>query len=161
MINNISSSFKTSPSNVETAVSKAREELKEKDNLIKELQSKIAKLEVSELVNEAYTVNGVKVLIKKFKNKSIDELKELIDMAKVNLESAVILFASSNDNAIFVSGVTKDLTNKFNAGNIVKLASSLTDGKGGGRPDFAQAGGKDVSKIDIAINEVKKYIEEK
>ena len=160
LINNISSSFKTSPSNVETAVSKAREELKEKDNLIKELQSKIAKLEVSELVNEAYTVNGVKVLIKKFKNKSIDELKELIDMAKVNLESAVILFASSNDNAIFVSGVTKDLTNKFNAGNIVKLASSLTDGKGGGRPDFAQAGGKDVSKIDIAINEVKKYIEE-
>ena len=160
LINNISSSFKTSPSNVETAVSKAREELKEKDNLIKELQSKIAKLEVSELVNEAYTVNGVKVLIKKFKNKSIDELKELIDMAKVNLESAVILFASSNDNAIFVSGVTKDLTNKFNAGNIVKLASSLTDGKGGGRPDFAQAGGKDVSKIDLAINEVKKYIEE-
>ena len=160
LINNISSSFKTSPANVEIAVSKAREEIKEKDSLIKELQSKIAELEVSELVNEAYTINDVKVLIKKFNNKSINELKELIDIAKVNLKSAVILFASSNDNAIFVSGVTKNLTDKFNAGNIVKLASSITNGKGGGRADFAQAGGKDISKIDEAIAEVKKYIEE-
>ena len=95
-----------------------------------------------------------------FNNKSINELKELIDIAKVNLKSAVILFASSNDNAIFVSGVTKNLTDKFNAGNIVKLASSITNGKGGGRADFAQAGGKDISKIDEAIAEVKKYIEE-
>ena len=160
LISNISSSFKTSPANVEIAVSKAREEIKEKDALIKELQSKIAKLEISELVNEAYTINDVKVLIKKFNNKSINELKELIDIAKTNLKSAVILFASSSDNAIFVSGVTKDLTDKFNAGNIVKLASSITNGKGGGRADFAQAGGKDISKIDEAIAEVKKYIEE-
>ena len=160
LISNISSSFKTSPANVEIAVSKAREEIKEKDALIKELQSKIAKLEISELVNEAYTINDTKVLIKKFNNKSINELKELIDIAKTNLKSAVILFASSSDNAIFVSGVTKDLTDKFNAGNIVKLASSITNGKGGGRADFAQAGGKDVSKIDEAIIEVKKYIEE-
>ena len=160
LISNISSSFKTSPANVEIAVSKAREEIKEKDALIKELQSKIAKLEISELVNEAYTINDVKVLIKKFNNKSINELKELIDIAKTNLKSAVILFASSSDNAIFVSGVTKDLTDRFNAGNIVKLASSITNGKGGGRADFAQAGGKDISKIDEAIAEVKKYIEE-
>ena len=160
LISNISSSFKTSPANVEIAVSKAREEIKEKDVLIKELQSKIAKLEISELVNEAYTINDTKVLIKKFNNKSINELKELIDIAKTNLKSAVILFASSSDNAIFVSGVTKDLTDRFNAGNIVKLASSITNGKGGGRADFAQAGGKDVSKIDEAIAEVKKYIEE-
>lgn len=160
LISNISSSFKTSPANVEIAVSKAREEIKEKDVLIKELQSKIAKLEISELVNEAYTINDTKVLIKKFNNKSINELKELIDIAKTNLKSAVILFASSSDNAIFVSGVTKDLTDRFNAGNIVKLASSITNGKGGGRADFAQAGGKDVSKIDEAIIEVKKYIEE-
>ena len=160
LISNISSSFKTSPANVEIAVSKAREEIKEKDTLIKELQSKIAKLEISELVNEAYTINDTKVLIKKFNNKSINELKELIDIAKTNLKSAVILFASSSDNAIFVSGVTKDLTDRFNAGNIVKLASSITNGKGGGRADFAQAGGKDVSKIDEAIAEVKKYIEE-
>ena len=160
LISNISSSFKTSPANVEIAVSKAREEIKEKDVLIKELQSKIAKLEISELVNEAYTINDIKVLIKKFNNKSINELKELIDIAKTNLKSAVILFASSSDNAIFVSGVTKDLTDRFNAGNIVKLASSITNGKGGGRADFAQAGGKDISKIDEAIIEVKKYIEE-
>lgn len=160
LISNISSSFKTSPANVEIAVSKAREEIKEKDALIKELQSKIAKLEISELVNEAYTINDTKVLIKKFNNKSINELKELIDIAKTNLKSAVILFASSSDNAIFVSGVTKDLTDRFNAGNIVKLASSITNGKGGGRADFAQAGGKDISKIDEAITEVKKYIEE-
>ena len=160
LISNISSSFKTSPANVEIAVSKTREEIKEKDALIKELQSKIAKLEISELVNEAYTINDTKVLIKKFNNKSINELKELIDIAKTNLKSAIILFASSSDNAIFVSGVTKDLTDRFNAGNIVKLASSITNGKGGGRADFAQAGGKDVSKIDEAIIEVKKYIEE-
>ena len=160
LISNISSSFKTSPANVEIAVSKAREEIKEKDALIKELQSKIAKLEISELVNEAYTINDTKVLIKKFNNKSINELKELIDIAKTNLKSAVILFVSSSDNAIFVSGVTKDLTDRFNAGNIVKLASSITNGNGGGRADFAQAGGKDVSKIDEAIIEVKKYIEE-
>ena len=113
---------------------------------------------MSDLVNEAVEINGVKVLYKDFENKDIDELKSLIDIAKQKLKSCVVIFGSNNDKAIFVAGVTKDLTSKYHSGNIVKVAANFAGGNGGGRPDFAQAGGKDGKLTKDAINAAIEYI---
>ncbi|WP_314010491.1 alanine--tRNA ligase [Pseudostreptobacillus hongkongensis] len=157
-IDDISSKFKTSSGNVVEAINKSREEAKLQEQLIKELQRRLVTYEMSDLVNEAVEINGVKVLYKDFENKDIDELKSLIDIAKQKLKSCVVIFGSNNDKAIFVAGVTKDLTSKYHSGNIVKIAANFAGGNGGGRPDFAQAGGKDGKLTKDAINAAIEYI---
>ena len=157
-IDDISSKFKTSSGNVIEAINKSREEAKLQEQLIKELQRRLVSYEMSNLVNEAVEINGVKVLYKDFENKDIDELKSLIDIAKQKLKSCVVIFGSNNDKAIFVAGVTKDLTSKYHSGNIVKVAANFAGGNGGGRPDFAQAGGKDGKLTKDAINAAIEYI---
>ena len=157
-IDDISSKFKTSSGNVIEAINKSREEAKLQEQLIKELQRRLVTYEMSDLVNEAVEINGVKVLYKDFENKDIDELKSLIDIAKQKLKSCVVIFGSNNDKAIFVAGVTKDLTSKYHSGNIVKVAANFAGGNGGGRPDFAQAGGKDGKLTKDAINAAIEYI---
>ena len=157
-IDDISSKFKTSSGNVIEAINKSREEAKLQEQLIKELQRRLVSYEMSNLVNEAVEINGVKVLYKDFENKDIDELKSLIDIAKQKLKPCVVIFGSNNDKAIFVAGVTKDLTSKYHSGNIVKVAANFAGGNGGGRPDFAQAGGKDGKLTKDAINAAIEYI---
>ncbi|CAM3502744.1 alanine--tRNA ligase [Pseudostreptobacillus hongkongensis] len=157
-IDDISSKFKTSSGNVIEAINKSREEAKLQEQLIKELQRRLVTYEMSDLVNEAVEINGVKVLYKDFENKDIDELKSLIDIAKQKLKSCVVIFGSNNDKAIFVAGVTKDLTSKYHSGNIVKVAANFAGGNGGGRPDFAQAGGKEGKLTKDAINAAIEYI---
>ncbi|MFC1504456.1 alanine--tRNA ligase [Spirochaetota bacterium] len=86
-------------------------------------------------------------------------LREEIDNLKNKHEKLVVLFAIKNSGkVIFLSGVTKDIAGKYHAGQIVRKAASMCGGSGGGRPDFAQAGGKDTSKIDAAVEAVKKDI---
>ncbi|WP_064580396.1 alanine--tRNA ligase [Streptobacillus moniliformis] len=157
-IQDISNKFKTSPVNLIPAINKYREEVKVQENTIKELQRRLVKFEINDLTNEAIDINGVKVLVKSFKDKDVNELKDLVDRAKEILKSCVILFGSNNEKAIFVSGVTKDLINKYHAGNIVKNAATIADGNGGGRPDFAQAGGKDGNKVKEALEKTLEYI---
>ncbi len=157
-IQDISNKFKTSPNNLISAINKFREEIKTQENTIKDLQRRLVKFEINDLTNEAIEINGVKILIKSFKNKDVNELKDLVDRAKEILKSCVILFGSNNEKAIFVSGVTKDLNSKYHAGNIVKSAAIIADGNGGGRPDFAQAGGKDGSKVKEALEKTLEYI---
>ncbi|WP_073507770.1 alanine--tRNA ligase [Streptobacillus notomytis] len=157
-IQDISNKFKTSPNNLIPAINKFREEIKTQENTIKDLQRRLVKFEINDLTNEAIEINGVKILIKSFKNKDVNELKDLVDRAKEILKSCVILFGSNNEKAIFVSGVTKDLNSKYHAGNIVKSAAIIADGNGGGRPDFAQAGGKDGSKVKEALEKTLEYI---
>ncbi|CAM3085712.1 alanine--tRNA ligase [Streptobacillus felis] len=157
-INDISNKFKTSPANLLPAINKFREEVKVQENTIKDLQRRLVKFEINVLTNEAIEINGVKVLVKSFKDKDVNELKDLVDRAKDILKSCVILFGSNNEKAVFVSGVTKDLTSKYHAGNIVKNAATIADGNGGGRPDFAQAGGKDGSKVKEALEKTLEFI---
>ena len=81
-----------------------------------------------------------------------------MDRGKEKLQSGVIILGSYNEKAIFVAGVTKDLISKVKAGDIVKVAAQVTDGNGGGRPDFAQAGGKDGNTVGQAVEKAFEYI---
>ena len=90
----------------------------------------------------------------------MNQLRKLVDELKQKLESAVILLATENNNKVqFISGVTNDLINKgFHAGHLIKGAAQRCGGGGGGRPDMAQAGGKEIKQIDHSLDYAKEYV---
>lgn len=160
-IKNVADSLKTDVSKVEEKAEKTSEDLRSALKEIEELKSKIAAFEAGNLFEQAEEINGVKVLIKGFKDKESDSLREIVDKAKDKLGSCIVVLGADNGKAIFTVGVTKDLTSKVKAGDIVKELAVIAGGNGGGRPDFAQAGGKDGSKVMEALESVKKSIREK
>ena len=96
----------------------------------------------------------------KYEDKSMDDLRKMIDFVKDKEENAIVVLTSTFEKLSFAVGVSKALTGKYKAGNLVKIAAEITGGKGGGKPDFAQAGGKDKSKIEEAMEAIKKAIKE-
>lgn len=157
-LNDIASKFKTSTVNINDAISKTKEDIKNYENTIKELNQKLIKYQLNDILSEIEEYNGINLLIKSFENKDISELKEMVDRIKEKVDNIVILFSSKTDKAIFVSGVSKNISNKYNAGLIVKNAAIIAGGNGGGRPDFAQAGAKEIEKIEEAIKSTTEYI---
>lgn len=121
-LNDIASKFKTSTVNINDAISKTKEDIKNYENTIKELNQKLIKYQLNDILSEIEEYNGINLLIKSFENKDISELKEMVDRIKEKVDNIVILFSSKTDKAIFVSGVSKNISNKYNAGLIVKNA---------------------------------------
>ena len=160
-IKNVADSLKTDVSKVEEKAEKTVEDLRIALKEIEELKSKIATFEAGNLFDEAEEINGIKVLVKGFTDKESDSLREIVDKAKDKLGSCVVVLGANNGKAIFTVGVTKDLISKIKAGDLVKELAVIAGGNGGGRPDFAQAGGKDGSKVMEALESVKKSIREK
>jgi len=115
---------------------------------------------MGEILDNYEEINGVKLFALKFKDKDANNLRETADKIKDKNDSCIIFLASDlGDKALFIASVTKDLNQKgFLAGNIVKEAAKVAGGGGGGRPDFAQAGGKNPEKIDEAIEAVKEQL---
>ena len=154
--------LKTDGKNVVDVVEKYIAEAK---NIVKEyeqLQTKLVKYEINELLENVDEINGVKVLKAAFANKDVNELKEIVDRGKEKLQSGIIILGANNDGkAIFVVGVTKDLISKVKAGEIVKVAAQVAGGNGGGRPDFAQAGGKDGNAVKEAVDKAFEFVNEK
>ena len=100
--------------------------------------------------------DGINLLIEKVENFDVNVLKDTIDKITANLDKAFVMFANVvGDKIIFIA---KNKNTAFNAGMLVKEAAIVTGGNGGGRPDFAQAGGKDVTKVDEAISKVKSVV---
>ena len=109
-----------------------------------------------EFMNNMVEVNGVKSLVQVVENMDISVLKDVVDKLTANLDKAVVLFADKmGEKLIFVA---KSKNTSFNAGMLVKEAAMITGGNGGGRPDFAQAGGKDASKLEEAIQKTKETL---
>ncbi|OBZ12484.1 MULTISPECIES: alanine--tRNA ligase [Bacillales] len=117
------------------------------------LQAKLSRIEAGSLEQNAKTVDGVTVLCAKVNAPSMDALRGIVDELKLKLESSVIVLgAIADDKVNLAAAVSADLIKKgFHAGKIVKEAAVHCGGSGGGRPDMAQAGGKDTSKLDEAL----------
>ena len=161
-LSKVAGMLKTDGKNVVDVVEKYIAEAK---NIVKEyeqLQTKLVKYEINELLENVDEINGVKVLKAAFENKDVNELKEIVDRGKEKLQSGIIILGTNNDGkAIFVVGVTKDLISKVKAGEIVKVAAQVAGGNGGGRPDFAQAGGKDGNAVKEAVDKAFEFVNEK
>ncbi len=158
----ISSLLKTNRNNSVSKVESIIEELKSKEKEIDSLKGKMAKSAAEEILNKKTVVDGINLIAYKVNNMDANSLRNLGDNLKERLGSGVIVLASVMDNKInFVAMATKDLVQKgIHAGNIVREVAKLTGGGGGGRPDMAQAGGKDVTKIDEALDVIPSIIKE-
>lgn len=156
----ISNILKTSKQNLLEKAHTLIDELKVKDKEIEKLKSKLSTNIAEEILGTKEIVEGINLITYKSKDLDMDGLRNLGDEIKNKIDSGVIVLASiANNRVSFVSMVTKDLNSKgILAGNIIKEVAKATGGGGGGRPDMAQAGGKDVSKVDEALSIVNNLI---
>ena len=136
-------------------------ELKEIAKQLEKKVNQIAKsenaLDINSFNKDFELINNVNVLMKEIKDSDLASVKDLADSLAEQKENSMILFALVNDGKIIF--VCKNKVSSLNAGQIVKTAAIITGGNGGGRPDFAQAGGRDISKLEAAFAEVKKMVE--
>ena len=158
LLKNVEKVVKSDEANLLDRVEKMVETIKENSKELEELKSRFTQIEAQALAENSEIINGVTVIMKTFKTRTADDLRKMIDYVKDKMTNTVVVLASSTDKAIFAAGVTKELTSKVKAGNLVKEAAVITGGNGGGRPDFAQAGGKDVTKIQEAMDSVKETL---
>ena len=146
---------KANSTNVIEKVSSLQVEIKKLTKEKEILQQKIANAELNNLVNDIKEVNGVNVLTSVVESENMNHLKQLVDNAKSKLENYVIAFASINEDKVnFVVAVDKAITDKYNAGKLVNVLATVCDGRGGGRPDMAQAGAKNKEYINKAFEEL-------
>ncbi|OOE14941.1 alanine--tRNA ligase [Fictibacillus arsenicus] len=146
----LKTNLKDVPQRIDALNDQIRELQKEKESLA----SKLGNLEAGSLVDEVQTINGVSVIAKKVNASDMNGLRSIVDDLKNKLKSGiVILGAESQGKVNIVAGVTKDLVSKgYHAGNLVKEVAVRCGGGGGGRPDMAQAGGKDPEKLEEGID---------
>jgi len=139
-------------------LSKIETLLKDKKDLEKQLEALKARMATKSMDNiddEIRTVNGIKVISKKVEIENPSQLRDLADKFKTKIGSGIVLLgARSGEKALLISVVTKDLTKKFKAGDIVKQAAKIVGGGGGGRPDMAQAGGTKPENLDKALESI-------
>ncbi len=124
------------------------------------LAAKLSNIEAGNLTDSVMTVDGVNVLAAKVNVADMNNLRTMMDDLKNKLESAVVVLASVNDDKVnILAGVTKDLISQgYHAGKLVKEVASRCGGGGGGRPDMAQAGGKNPAQVEEALAFVQEYV---
>lgn len=156
----VAETLKTKPALLEERVEGVLEELKEAHRENESLKSKLSHLKMKEIVNNTHEVNGFTVLTANLVDVDMNHLRQMVDEFKQQLTSAVIVLASAIDGKVAIScGVTSDYVKQgVHAGKIVKEVASICGGGGGGRPDMAQAGAKDASKIDEALHNVDEWL---
>ncbi|KAB3537336.1 alanine--tRNA ligase [Alkaliphilus pronyensis] len=161
-LNTVSELIKAQQGQVLNRIEALVNDLREKDREISKLKDQLANSSIDEILSNSIVINDKTIFINNVGDASMDDLRKLTDSLKERLESGVIILSAVKDGKVsFVASVTKDLISKgIKAGNLVKEAAKITGGGGGGRPDMAQAGGKDTSKVNEALATVKKLLQE-
>lgn len=159
-LSKIAKTFKSDTASLFDKVEKSLSSLKDKEREIEALKQRLASHETKSVALKMEEIHGVKVLFAKFEDKTAEDLRTMVDTMKANHENIIVALASSFEKLSFAVGVSKSLTNKIKAGDVVKKLAEVTGGKGGGRPDFAQAGGKDFTKLDEALQVARDFVTE-
>ncbi|MDU5460698.1 alanine--tRNA ligase [Anaerococcus vaginalis] len=155
LINSISDELKTNPKNILSRAKSLNEEIKQLKDDIQKLKEFNEKDIYKDIESEVKDIKGINLLVHKFENEDLDTLRNFENRIKDKYKDLIIVFATVKDNKIiFTASVSDSLTDKYNAGKIVKEVSKITGGNGGGKKNFAQAGGKDISKLDEALEKV-------
>jgi alanyl-tRNA synthetase len=128
---------------------------------IDELKSKMAAASGDELLNQATEVDGIKVLAARLDDVEAKALRDTVDRLKSRLGSSVVVVGGAGDGKVrLAAGISDDLVARIQAGNLVNFVAQQVGGKGGGRPDFAQAGGSQPEKLDGALSSVQGWVAE-
>jgi alanyl-tRNA synthetase len=158
----IAAQLHAQPAEAAARVAQIMDNVKSLEKELARLKSKLAASQGDDLAAQAADVKGAKVLAAVLEGADVATLRETLDKLKDKLGSAVIVLASAAEGKVsLIAGVTADLTAKAKAGELVNFVAQQVGGKGGGRPDMAQAGGNDASKLPSALASVKAWAQSK
>jgi len=153
--------LKVAPDSVDERVQQLLERNRTLEKDLDELKARMATASGNELTGKAVEINGVKVLATVLENIDAAALRKMIDQLRNQLGSSVVVLASVESGTVRLAvGVSKDLIARIQAGNLVNFVAQQVGGKGGGRPDFAQAGGSQPENLDKALASVAPWVKE-
>lgn len=156
----IASNIKSTVHDVVAKSGQLVNDVKNAEKELEKLKAEMRQSQTSDLVNKVQEEEGVKFITAKFTDSDVESLRKTADQLRDKLKEAVIVLSNEKDGKLtFVAAVSKDLVKKgLNAGNIVRETAKIAGGNGGGRPDFATAGAKDLTKVDLALENVRNLI---
>jgi len=151
---------KTSPDKAVERVQQLLDKTKGLEKELERLKGKLASASSNDLLSQAVDIDGIKVLAMRLDEMDVKAMREMVDQAKHKLGSAAVVLASVNAGKItLIAGVSKDQIHRVKAGDLVNSVALKVGGKGGGRPDMAQAGGDDVSSLAAALENVPAWVQ--
>lgn len=158
----IASMLNTTPADLELKIQQLQKNLKHIEKELETVKIKFAQNTSGDLLSRAEIINDVKVLAIELENVDAKTLRDTLDVLKSKCEKAIIVLATIQDEKIsLVAGVSKGLTDKFNAGELMQFVAIQLGGKGGGRADMAQGGGTELKKLATALQSVTTWVKEK
>jgi alanyl-tRNA synthetase len=161
-LNEAAGVLKTSPDELPVRIGQVQDQVKSLEKEIAALKSKLAAGQGDELLTKAIDVNGIKVLAATMEGADVAGLRETMDKLKDKLGTAAIVLASVLEGKVsLIAGVTADATSRVKAGDLVNFVAKQVGGKGGGRPDMAQAGGTDPAGLPQALAGVAGWVGER
>ncbi|WP_175974334.1 alanine--tRNA ligase [Burkholderia sp. BCC1047] len=161
-VNEAAAALKAQPSELTQRIAQVQEQVKSLEKELGALKSKLASSQGDELAQQAVEVGGVYVLAATLDGADAKTLRETVDKLKDKLKSAAIVLAAVEGGKVsLIAGVTPDASKKVKAGELVNFVAQQVGGKGGGRPDMAQAGGTEPANLPGALAGVKGWVEER
>ena len=158
----IAGTLKVQPGDVQARVYSILDQVRHLERELALIKSKQVAAQGDSLLSDAVDVKGAKVLAATLDDADINALRATMDKLRDKLKSAVVVLASAVGGKVtLISGVTPDLTGKVKAGELVNFVAQQVGGKGGGRPDMAQAGGTEPGKLPAAMASVQAWVEQK
>jgi alanyl-tRNA synthetase len=153
------SRLKTSPDHLSERVEKSLKEIKDKEKEIESLKAKLLTKQSGDILSGIREIAGTKVLSKEVEATSPKDLRDYADRIKDKIDTGIIILgAKKKDKVMLICIVTKDLTERFKAGEIISRLSQIVGGKGGGRPDMAQGGGNKPEELIKALKSIEQII---
>ncbi|WP_043887684.1 alanine--tRNA ligase [Methylophaga thiooxydans] len=158
-LNQVSDLLKAKPDNVQDKAALLVQRSRELEKELESLKAKLASSAGDDLANSVQEINGIKVLASSLEGADGKALREAVDQLKNKLGTAAIVLTAVKDEKItIIAGVTKDITDKIRAGDLVGHVASQVGGKGGGRPDMAQGGGNEPQNLAAALASVTDWV---
>lgn len=159
ILNDAAHKLKANVKDVPEKIAALQKELREAHKEIESLTAKLGNIEAKSLINKVKEVNGIQLLVSRVEINESNQLRTMLDELKQKIKSGVIVLGAVLDGKVqLIAGVTKDLTGTYHAGKLIKEVAGICGGGGGGRPDMAQAGGKDPNRLSEALQYVEEWI---
>jgi alanyl-tRNA synthetase len=159
LLNLSAKELKTSKEDLSIKIKQVVDQIKDQEKQINLLKQKITNDSKSDLINQVEIIKGNKVLIARLDAIETPQLRTLIDNLKDGIGSGIIILASTVDEKINIGvGITKDITNQYHAGKIASQIAEMVDGKGGGKPEMAMAGGHNIKQLPKALKHIKEVL---
>ena len=159
---NAASLLKSDPANLAERIEQTLQKQKALEKELAEMQKQLSANAGASLIDSAVVIHGAKVIIAEVTNTEAKALREMVDDLKNRLGEGIVMLGLKQDGKVsLIAGVTNSLTSKVKAGELVNFVAAQVGGKGGGRPDMAQAGGTEPAQLEGALASVTEWLEEK